>query len=111
MYHAKERKRGYNQAETLARLFAAKQDLPCLELLFRIRNTTPQSTLNSDERMENITGAMKLNDAFKNEICGKNVLVTDDILTTGSSLNECAKVLINSGAAKVYGLCMCSVEE
>ncbi len=110
MYWIKERKRGYNQAELLAGKLAKACGLECVPLLRRVKNTTPQSFLDKNERMKNIENAFELDPEFREYVKGKTVLATDDILTTGSSLNECAKVLIEAGAGKVYGLCMCSVD-
>ena len=111
MYRAKERARGYNQAELLARNVAENTGIECLPALLRTKNTTPQSYLDTAERMANLTGAIKVFEEYKNKIENKRILVIDDILTTGSSLNECAKALIGAGAEKVYGLCMCSVSD
>lgn len=109
MYWIKERKRGYNQAKLLAEKFAVKSSLECLPLLKRVKNTTPQSFLDKNERVKNIEDAFEPDHESVKLINGKTVLVIDDILTTGASLNECAKVLLENGAEKVYGLCMCSV--
>lgn len=110
MYKRKELKRGYNQAKLLAEKIAKQLNMNCTDLLIRTINTTPQSQLDKNERMENINGAIKVADKYKNNISDKSVLVIDDILTTGSSLNECAKVLKTCGATHVFGLCMCSVD-
>ena len=111
MYRSKQRARGYNQAELLAKGVAKRKSIECVELLKRIKNTTPQSKLDKDERMLNIKDAIEVNKNIDIDVNGKNVLVIDDILTTGSSLNECARVLKANGANKVFGLCLCSVKE
>lgn len=109
MYHAKEMKRGYNQAKLLADIVASNSGTECLPLLVRAKNTTPQSLLDRDERTQNMIDAICVADEYKDKTKNKSILVIDDILTTGTSLNECTKALLNCGAAKVYGLCMCSV--
>ena len=111
MYPKKERQRGYNQARLLAEGFAKRRGKEAVPLLERIRNTTPQSELDKDERMENIENAIGVAENMKENVEGKRVLVVDDILTTGSSLDECARALKEQGAAAVYGLCLCSVSE
>ena len=68
-------------------------------LLERNRDTKAQSLLNRDERLKNVRGAFSvINPHMVNR---KNILLVDDILTTGSTLNECARVLKESGAAFV----------
>lgn len=111
MYAKKQRTRGYNQAELLANKFAEYTGKNHADLLVRKVNTTPQSQLDKDERMKNIENAIALNKQYVNTVKNKNIIIIDDVLTTGSSLNECAKVLKENGAAKVYGYCLCSVSE
>ena len=111
MYKLKQRARGYNQAELLAKGVAKSCGVECKEILKRSKNITPQSKLDKSERMENIKDAIVINDKLDIDLDGKRVLVIDDILTTGSSLNECARVLKKMGATQVYGLCLCSVSE
>lgn len=111
MYRTKEVKRGYNQAQLLARLLAKNGDIECLPLLVRTKNTIPQSFLDKDERMRNLSGTICVNEEYRDKIVGKRILVVDDILTTGSSLNECSVTLLDCGADKIYGLCMCSVSD
>lgn len=111
MYKKKQKSRGYNQAELLARKFSHYTKLECIDALERLKNTTPQSHLDKEERRKNIEDAIGINVRHENLIKNKNILVIDDILTTGSSLNECAKVLKKHGAANVYGYCLCSVSD
>ncbi len=111
MYKTKERARGYNQAQLLAKELSKTADAEYMDLLKRVKNTVPQSKLGKDERMENIANAIELAHGFDEHIKDKAILVADDILTTGSSINECAKVLKAHGARVVYGLCLCSVSE
>lgn len=111
MYKKKQKSRGYNQAELLARKFSYYTGTECRDLLKRLKNTIPQSQLDKEERHKNIENAIGINSDCENLVKGKNILIVDDILTTGSSLNECAKILKNYGAAKVYGYCLCSVSD
>ncbi len=111
MYHAKERKRGYNQAQLIAKVFSDNTNLYLSDPLVRTKNTTPQSKLDETERISNLADAIVVKREYRDVVFGKNVLVIDDIQTTGTSLNECAKVLLAAGAAKVYGLCACSVSD
>ncbi len=111
MHPQKEAKRGYNQAKLLAEAFAEKSCMLLSHALVRTKNTTPQSLLDKEERISNMQGAIAVKEEGKLEVAGKVILVIDDIQTTGTSINECAKALIDAGAAKVYGLCACSVSD
>ena len=69
------------------------------DILIKIRNTAKQSSLNKEQRKENLKNAYVVNN---NEyILNKNILIFDDIYTTGSTANECAKTLIEAGAKDV----------
>ena len=106
-YKERERERGYNQACLLANAFCRETGLPdCSGLLSRIRDTGNQSRLDRGHRFRNITGAFRVNE--KEFLSGKAVLLIDDILTTGSTLNECARVLKAAGAQRVYGAVIAS---
>lgn len=110
MYEAKKRKRGYNQAEELAKRFCKITGTECASILKRTQNTIPQSYLDEEERMTNLKKMIVVHPACERFIKDKRVLVIDDIMTTGSSLNECAKALKNAGCSEVYGLSLCSVK-
>jgi len=68
-------------------------------LLKRHKFTLTQTGLNKTERTQNIKGAFEVSD--KKKIAGKNVVLVDDVYTTGATINECAKTLIKAGASKV----------
>ena len=100
LHPARERERGFNQAALLAELLAEKTALPVRPLLERIRYTTTQTAYDRSERMENLRDAFRLR---KNrDVRGLRVLLIDDVLTTGSTLSECARVLKRGGALSVY---------
>lgn len=94
------KERGYNQAQLLAEGMCSIIGLECKELLFKLFNTKPQHTLKGIERSGNLLGAFAVND--KVNIENKRILLCDDIKTTGSTLNECAKTLLIGGAAEVF---------
>ena len=94
------KERGYNQAELLARDFSEITDIPCEEVLLKTRETKIQHDLLSVERSGNLAGAIELKDGIDLE--NKRILLIDDIKTTGSTLNECAKMLWLNGAKDVY---------
>jgi len=93
--------RGYNQATLLARPIALYLNIPfSSKVLFRTRETRTQVGLTVTERQENMEGAFIARHELVN---GKNVLVVDDVATSGATLNACAKALKDEGASNVYG--------
>ena len=96
----KFKERGFNHVEIIVNKFSELVNLPCDNSnLIRIKDTPPQSTLSFKERKENVKGAFAVvnKEAFKN----KKVLLIDDIFTTGSTVDECAREMIQSGAKEV----------
>ena len=96
---SRKKERGYNQSTILAKEISKIIERPFIEnVLYKIKNTVPQSTLNKEQREQNAKGVYKVNNIQK--IYNKKILIFDDIYTTGSTLNECAKVLIEQGIKK-----------
>ena len=94
------RSRGYDQSELLARELSSRLGLPCRRLLVKQKHTMPQSrTRNAVQRRENVKGAYHCCDP--EEARGKRILLVDDIVTSGSTLSECAKMLKEAGAAEI----------
>ena len=96
--------RGYDQAYLLARETARHWDAEPLTLLRKTRDNPPQSGLDAAARRGNVVGAYEACDPEKTE--GKRVLLIDDVLTTGSTLSECVRVLRGAGAAEVVCACL-----
>lgn len=101
LYHKRQAQRGYNQAEILAREIAQRLDLKTGSLLKKIKKTKIQVKLKGPERRKNLIGAFKVNNI---SLKSKRIILVDDITTTGTTLNECAKVLKKAGAKEVWGL-------
>ena len=99
MHHKKRKERGFNQAEVLAKALAKECKAGYVPLLKRIVDTPAQSGLHPKQREENVKNAFKLLSGYS--VLGKTVVLIDDIYTTGASLNECARVLTEAGAAVV----------
>ena len=95
--HNKRRKeRGYNQSELIARAISKTLGIPIVKnVLVKIKNTVPQSSLNKVQRAENAKGVYSAKNHTK--LRNKKILLIDDIYTTGSTLNECANALIQKG--------------
>jgi ComF family protein len=105
--HKKRRKkRGFNQAEEFVKEYAVREKSQLItDCLVRKKETRSLYKLNKLERVQAISGSIKcMNPKL---IKDKNVLLFDDILTSGATLNECAKVLLENGAAGVQGLAIC----
>lgn len=100
LHPTRQRERGFNQANLLAELVSARISIPRKPLLERVRYTTTQTALDRAERMENLHNAFRLRK--KANVRGLRVLLIDDILTTGSTLSECARVLKRARAISVY---------
>src|SRR5205085_5087031 len=100
LHPARERERGFNQAALLAELLGGKTALPVRPVLERVRYTTTQTAYDRAERMENLRGAFRLRK--KQDVRGLHVLLIDDVLTTGPTLSECARVLRRAGAISVH---------
>jgi ComF family protein len=108
LFARKETQRGFNQADLIARA-ALKQvgsSVPGkrFELLdhtlVRTRNTGSQIGLTRHQRRENLRGAFKV--ANPTRVCGRNILLVDDVYTTGATASECTRVLLRAGAARVW---------
>lgn len=96
--HEKRRKtRGFDQSEEIARRISEETGIPYIAALRRTRNTKTQTKLNEAQRRENIKGAFE-----SAERVSGNVLLVDDVLTTGATALECAGVLKEAGAENVY---------
>lgn len=103
LHEKRLKKRGYNQALLLANQLNEKLGLPIREdALIKTKDTLTQTSLNKDQRKENVLDAFFVPN--KSLIENKVVLVIDDVYTTGSTLNECALALFEGGAKKVYCL-------
>lgn len=105
LYPGKYKKRGYNQAAVLARELGKALDIPVEErLLKRIRETAPQKNLTPRKRRQNLNGAFSVEKRRRVFLKNRSVLLTDDIYTTGSTVDEAAKTLKKAGAEKVFYL-------
>jgi ComF family protein len=102
LHPVKLRERGYNQSLVIASGAAAQAGRPvCPEVLERTRYTASQTRLSPAGRAQNVAGAFRVPPASRSRLGGKRVLLVDDVLTTGSTLRECALALREAGVSGV----------
>jgi len=99
LHPVRTRERGYDQVSALAEIVARRAAKPLLKCLRRHRYTQTQTVLDRDNRVRNLHNAFDLRKSTA--VLGKRILLVDDVLTTGTTLHECAKVLRSGGAVSV----------
>lgn len=108
IHATRKRYRGYNQTEILCRMLSEQLGIPVLDCMERNKKTAPQKTLDAADRLQNLESAIRL----KKEVVQKQkvphtVVLVDDIYTTGSTAEACARVLLRGGVRKVYIFSLC----
>jgi ComF family protein len=99
--------RGFNQAELLAKEIVSHFGWPMMPLLMlRKKYTKPQAKLKKEEREKNLQGVFGVAGEQITEIKDQTILLIDDVLTTGTTMNECAKILKEAGAKEVWGVAL-----
>lgn len=105
LHPAKRREREFNQAERLARLLGARLQIPVnAKAIKRVKFTRTQTMLSRSDRADNVRGAFLA--CPRTSLTGERIILVDDVLTTGATVNACAKELVRHGAAAV---CVCTV--
>ncbi|MDR2007809.1 MAG: ComF family protein [Alphaproteobacteria bacterium] len=111
IHYAKLIKRKYNHTGLLAKEIAKHFNKPFrVDVLQKTKKTADQMTLGSDKRLKNIKGAFNIKKNHLQLLKDKNILLVDDVLTTGATINECAKVLKRAGCSRVHVLCFARVD-
>ncbi|MCS7202505.1 MAG: ComF family protein [Dictyoglomus sp.] len=105
MERRKELKRGFNQAEILARFLGRELNIKVINILIQKKPILEQKSLEYKERIKNVKDAYKMNSGINIE--GRNILLVDDVYTTGATLKECAKELKKGKASKVFSFVIC----
>ena len=105
LHRNKFRARGFNQAEEIARALRkfTGYDLK-LHVMQRRRDTASQTGMTAHQRRENVRGAFVIKPQHKRDVAGRNVILMDDVMTTGATAAECARVLVRAGAKQVFVL-------
>lgn len=108
LHFTRECLRGYNQAEIIARELAFLTKKPMLNCITRVKKTKLQSMLSALEREQNVRDVFKITNLDVN-IENKIIILVDDLMTTGSTIKNCAKVLLNFKPKKIYVIVACRV--
>lgn len=102
IHNKRMKERGYNQSALIAKEFSKNiNELEYEDILIKKKNTIAQSTLNKEERLKNAIDMYKIKENKQDIIYNKNVLIFDDIYTTGATANECAKAIREANPSKV----------
>ena len=110
LHRSRQRERGYNQSTILAHELATYLNLPVkTDVLIRTRKTIIQKRMDAVTRAKNLHGAFAINPARKEQIQDQNILLIDDVYTTGATTYECATTLRINGARNVVILTIASV--
>jgi ComF family protein len=102
MHIKKKKRRGFNQSEEIAKLISESTGIKLSTNLIKTKETRSQMELNRNERIENIKNCFEIKN--KIDIENKTILLFDDVYTTGTTMDECAKILKENGAKEVWGL-------
>ena len=94
------KKRGFNQCSVLAKNISSILDIPVIDCLVKIKETKEQKLLGKEERVKNILGAFEVKN--KEKLFKKNILLIDDVYTTGATINECKKNIEKCNINKIY---------
>ena len=103
LHSSRERQRGYNQSKLLAEILSDKLNIKLIDGLKRVKKTKPQAQAKkSEDREKNVSGCFKVLD--QNKIENRNILLIDDVFTSGATINEAVNILRKSGAKKIAAL-------
>lgn len=103
MYRKKEKRRSFNQAYLIASFFGKMMNIKVdKKILIKIKDTEAQNKLKKDERKKNLKNVFEF--VSNKDIEGKNILLIDDVYTTGSTVDECSRILRKSGVSNIYVL-------
>lgn len=94
------KKRGFNQCSVLAKNISRILDIPVIDCLVKVKETKEQKLLGKEERMKNILDAFEIKN--KEKLFKKNILLIDDVYTTGATINECKKNIEKCNINKIY---------
>ncbi len=103
MFKRKERTRGFNQAELIAKKLGEITNKKVLPLLEKIKDTSSQTELDKEKRIKNVKDSFRLVESIGGNELPKNVLIVDDVWTSGATMEECARILKRAGVQNIQG--------
>ncbi|MDZ7725492.1 MAG: ComF family protein [candidate division KSB1 bacterium] len=106
LHSGRKRERGFNQAESLCKSLSKQFNVPLLDCLIRHRYTSQQAKYHREKRFQNVKNAFKL----KQSVRVNHIALVDDVITTGATVNECSRLLKESGAREITVLTICRIE-
>lgn len=107
LHVSKKRERTYNQSESISMGISETLKIDVMnKCLKRVKYTQTQTRLNREQRRENVSGAFKINKHYSDRIPGKNIILVDDVVTTGATILECARILKDENAGRIM---VCSI--
>ncbi len=111
LHRTKVRERGYNQSEYIVKGLSRSLNIPFLfDAISRKLYTKSQTKLTLLERQKNILGAFAFNNSYNEKLKDKNIILLDDVVTTGATVNECIKVLREAGVNKIFAVSLAMAE-
>ena len=111
LHKTKVRERGYNQSEYIVKGLSGVLNIPFLfDVINRKLYTKSQTKLTLLERQKNILGAFAFNNSYNEKLKDKNIILLDDVITTGATVNECIKVLREAGVNKIFAVSLAMAE-
>lgn len=103
LHKLKQRERGYNQSDYICKGLLETSGIPIhSSMIYRRKYTQSQTQLNLQERIENVRDSFEVDPKFRPLIAGKSFILVDDVITTGSTINACARELINLNARNIF---------
>jgi ComF family protein len=109
IHFQKVKKRGYNQGQLIAQELALWSQKPCLDLLIKNKNSQSQASISDKEkRLKRLADSFNISALYKNALSNKNILLIDDVITTGATINSVSLVLKNNGAKSITTLALAS---
>lgn len=107
LHPIRQKERGYNQSKFISKgMISHLGGILFEDVLIREKNTASQTTLNREERRANVHQAFQIGAGV--DIAGKTIVLVDDLITTGATMNECARVLKENGAGRIVGVAVAS---
>jgi ComF family protein len=111
LHKTKLKERSFNQSELISRgVSEVIQTKVITNILFRRKYTQSQTNLNKEERIQNVSNAFVVNNKLRNLMKNKSIFLLDDVITTGSTINSCAKVLKENGVKNIIALSLAYVD-